>query len=451
VTSGVNVSADSGAAGTLDVTQVTDDTSATAADVINFSMSNSTAQIVFKLDASEFETINVASDDSTTTATGIAHVITTLDASAAKSLNISGDAGLTITTLTGTALTTIDASGVTKGDVSFTTGALAAAATIDGGAGDDSIDASAATKAVTLSGNDGDDLLIGGAVADTISGGAGDDVIFGDAGADTLTGDAGADIFAVTTATDSNGVNSDTISDFTVGEDQIGLLIGSGGKAVTYLGEASAYGSVLTSFSGTANEAVLDTSTNTVYVDVNGDTALTAADISINVGVSDLSQSDFATLGTPFADTIALTSGDTFIVADNSATLADVSDDGLSVSTVGMDVISDAAAGDIVNFTAALGTDASYTLINQVAAGGTITKTVSGTEINEFLGLYDYATDSFVSTNDAAGDTASTTDVAATMYLYATADGTTADEGIIVIGTGSQLDGAMAAGVLTLA
>jgi Ca2+-binding RTX toxin-like protein len=46
-----------------------------------------------------------------------------------------------------------------------------------------------------------------------------------------------------------------------------------------------------------------------VYVDVDGDTALTAADISINVGVSDLSQSDFATLGTTGVETIVGTSG----------------------------------------------------------------------------------------------------------------------------------------------
>jgi S-layer protein len=420
VTSGVNVSADSGAAGTLDVTQVTDDTSATAADVINFSMSNSTAQTVFKLDASEFETINVASDDSATTATGMAHVITTLDASAAKSLNISGDAGLTITTLTGTALTTIDASGVTKGDVSFTTGALAAAATIDGGAGDDSIDASAATKAVTLSGNDGDDLLIGGAVADTISGGAGDDVIFGDAGADTLTGNAGADIFAVTTATDSNGVNSDTISDFTVGEDQIGLLIGSGGEAVTYLGEASAYGSVLTSFSGTANEAVLDTSTNTVYVDVDGSQTLDTSDIAINVGVSDLSQSDFATLGTTTGDTIVGTSG-----IDTIYGLA------------GADTITGGAGADTI--TPGLDND---TIVNADIENEGLDVIASFTTVADGAGIGEGADTLQFSDADLKGLTGFANGASATGTLLTFNDGVTKAE--LIVGAGAVADEAVA-------
>jgi hypothetical protein len=341
---------------------------------------------------------------------------------------------------------------------------LANAATIEGGAGDDYFIATAATATVTMNGGAGDDILIGGSKADTISGGAGDDYISGGAGADNLTGGDGRDIFAVTTPTDSNGVNVDTVTDFTVGIDQVGLKIGGGGEAITYLGEASAYGSVLTSFTGKANEAVLDTSTDTLYVDVDGSKTLDAADIAISVGVSDMSQSDFATLGTTGNDIINLTSGvdtvygmggnDTLMVVDNSATLGDVSDDGFSISTEGMDVFADAAATDIINFTTALGTDANYNAINQVLAGGTITKTVANgavSEINEFIGLYDYVTGTFVSTDDKAADTASTTDVSATMYLYATADGTTADEGIIVIGTGTQVDGALTGGILTLA
>ncbi|WP_173270396.1 beta strand repeat-containing protein [Thiosulfatimonas sediminis] len=457
VSSGVTVNANAGSAGTINVTQVTDGT----ADTINFGMSAATAQTVFALGASEFETIAIASDDSATTATGIAHVVTTLDATNATALTIAGDAGMTIGTLTGTKLTSIDASGVTKGAVTLTTGALASAATINGGAGDDVISAAAAVAAVTLNGNAGNDTLTGGTKADTINGGDGDDFIYGNEGADTLTGGAGADIFGVVTAAHSNGVNVDTITDFTVGTDMIGLKIGGGNEAVTYLGEAAAYGAVLTSFTGVNNEAVLDTSTNTLYVDVDGSQTLDSSDIAINVGVSDLSQTDFATLGTAGADTISGTSGvdtiyglggnDTIVIVDNSATLADVSSDAKSISTVGMDIVKDAAAGDIINFTAALGTDANYVGVTQVAAGADITKTVATTDVSEFLGLYDYATNTFISTTTTAADSASTTDVAATMYLYATADGTTATDGLILIGTGSQLDGAMAAGVLTLA
>jgi hypothetical protein len=232
-------------------------------------------------------------------------------------------------------------------------------------------------------------------------------------------------------------------------------------EAVSYLGEASSYGTVLTSFSGVRNQAVLDTSTKTLYVDVNGDAALTATDIAIVLNVSDLSQSDFATLGTSGSDVIFMTAGtdviyglggnDNLIVATNTATLAAVSADGLSIGTVGMDVLLDAAAGDVINFTNPLGSDASYDNVNAVAAGGAITKTVATTGINQFVGLYDYVTNSFASTTTTAANSASTTDVAALLYLYATGDGTTANQGVVVVGVAAQVSAAFDDGVLTFA
>ena len=460
VTSGVTVNANAGTAGIIDVTQAIDGT----ADIINFGVSAATASTVFKLDASEYETINVTTDESDTVSS-IAHIITTLDATAATSLVIAGDAGLTVGTLTGTALTSINASAVTAGAVSFSTGALAAAATISGGAGADVISAASvvADKVMTINGNGGNDTITGGAGSDIISGGDGDDILTGGANADSLTGGAGADLFTVTTAAHSNGVLSDSITDFVAGTDKMAFTIGTGGENVTYIGEASSYGTVLTSFTGVKNQSVLDTSTKTLYIDVDGNAALTAADISINLTISDLSQSDFATIGTAGADNFDMSAGvdivygngnnDTFTMVDNTATLASVvtSATGVtSLSTVGMDIIKDAAVGDIINFAAPLATEANYDGLNAVAAGGTITKTVATTTLNQFVGLYDYATNVFTSTADASADTASTTDVEALMYLYATADGTTATEGLIVIGVAAQVD-STTDGVLTFA
>ncbi len=62
------------------------------------------------------------------------------------------------------------------------------------------------------------DEYTGTASADTLTGGAGDDTITGLAGADTLTGGDGADTFVF-----GSGHGSDTITDFTDGEDQIDL------------------------------------------------------------------------------------------------------------------------------------------------------------------------------------------------------------------------------------
>lgn len=70
----------------------------------------------------------------------------------------------------------------------------------------------------TLTGAGGTDLIIGGAGNDILTGGVGDDIIQDGRGSGTLTGGSGADIFTLI----FNG-ETDTITDFQVGIDQIGL------------------------------------------------------------------------------------------------------------------------------------------------------------------------------------------------------------------------------------
>lgn len=83
-----------------------------------------------------------------------------------------------------------------------------------GGSGDDQI-----------IGNTAANRLFGGAGNDTLSGGGGNDTLFGGAGNDWLEGGAGVDVFVVA------GVplpgDLDTVMDFTVGVDKIGLAAGS--------------------------------------------------------------------------------------------------------------------------------------------------------------------------------------------------------------------------------
>ncbi|HYD80951.1 MAG TPA: DUF4214 domain-containing protein [Paucimonas sp.] len=258
------------------------------------------------------ENINITTDDTDSTAatTAFTQAIT---AAAAKAVTVTGDVGINLNGLNTTTLTSLDASGVTAtgaaGAVTLTTGALAAAATLKGGAGNDTLIASTATKALTMSGNGGDDVLTGGDAADTISGGTGDDIIDGDAAGDTLTGDAGADLFLVTAVTDSNGVNQDTITDFVSATDKIGIAAN-----VTYAGEANGYGAVLTSLTGVAYQAVLDTSTSTLYVDVDASQTLTSADITMKLNsVTDLAQADFARVGTSGGDAITGTANGEYI------------------------------------------------------------------------------------------------------------------------------------------
>ena len=94
-----------------------------------------------------------------------------------------------------------------------------------GGEGDDSLDGGGGEDWViggegndALEGNTGNDHLLGGEGHDTLNGGEGDDWLDGGTGTDTLTGGSGADTFVYRA-----GSGSDTITDFTDGEDVIDL------------------------------------------------------------------------------------------------------------------------------------------------------------------------------------------------------------------------------------
>lgn len=207
-----------------------------AADVLNVVLSKATALDAVELTAASIETINVTSTETATTLLGtVTHGLGVLTVADATNLNIAGNAGVTMTTLTGTKLTSIDASGVTTGLVSFTTDALAAAATIKGGAGANTIVASAATKAVTYVGQDkvdtitisnalnnvvstaaGNDVIVTGSGADTINAGSGDDSITSGAGLDSITGGAGKDTFILTL--NSTGTVYASIKDIGAGD-----------------------------------------------------------------------------------------------------------------------------------------------------------------------------------------------------------------------------------------
>lgn len=77
----------------------------------------------------------------------------------------------------------------------------------------------------TVDGGGGNDILYGGNGNDTVIGGAGSDILSGDKGSDELTGGAGADSFAFKEKTVKTG-GVDTITDFTFGEDIVGLFRG---------------------------------------------------------------------------------------------------------------------------------------------------------------------------------------------------------------------------------
>jgi hypothetical protein len=82
----------------------------------------------------------------------------------------------------------------------------------------------------TLIGNAGDDTLIGGNGTDLLLGNLGDDLLYGGNGSDTLTGGLGSDTLTGGNGEDifvfASGEGIDTITDFKLGTDQIGLTGG---------------------------------------------------------------------------------------------------------------------------------------------------------------------------------------------------------------------------------
>jgi len=209
--------------------------------------------------------------------TATANVIDIAANPALVTLTLSGDADLDLAgiALDNTALETVDASAMTG----------AVTVTVDTGVTD---------MGVTITGGSGGDVLTGGDSADTVIGGEGDDTIAGGDGADTLTGGAGDDTFAFNFVTESQGVNQDTITDFVSGEDVLDFNAITGGVG-QYLGEANGYGAVLTSLTATVGDAVLDATTSTLYVDIDGSGTLDDADMAIVLtGVTDLAATDFA-------------------------------------------------------------------------------------------------------------------------------------------------------------
>jgi glycerophosphoryl diester phosphodiesterase len=72
-----------------------------------------------------------------------------------------------------------------------------------------------------INGQGGNDLLRGGAGDDKLFGGAGNDILRGGTGYDMLTGDNGNDIFVL-----ASGDGTDTITDFSLSADKIGLANG---------------------------------------------------------------------------------------------------------------------------------------------------------------------------------------------------------------------------------
>lgn len=220
----------------------------------------------------DVENLNITTEDSDPDTAATALFVAEITAAAAKTVVIDGDVGFNATGLTATTITSLDASELSGptaalGGLTWTSGALAAAATVEGSAtGNNTVVATAATKAVTYTGGAGvdtvtianaqDNVVTTGAGADVVvlgsgdnvvDGGAGDDSITVGAGNNTVTGGAGDDTFVISAINAASSSVYSIITDFTNGTNELDLAAvdgTSGFAADTTLGAQITGGSV---------------------------------------------------------------------------------------------------------------------------------------------------------------------------------------------------------------
>lgn len=357
-TSGHTLVANAGAAGTIIATLANNGTT----DVVNVSVSDAAAKTINALTVDGFETIAFATDDSATTPTGKSHIVTTLTATDATTITVTGDAGLTLTTFNGTKLTTFDASGVTKGAVSYTTGALAGASSLSGGAGGDTINAAAAVATVVLNGNGGDDTLTGSNTkSSTINGGDGNDGLTGGAAADVIDGGAGTDTYTVLSANVAEQAGSSTT---------VGMVVNLSADALTQSAVFTATGTFLTA-------AAPSVAANTSTYLFNGESTTNASIVDTLVSIENVTGSNGTDyiVGSAGANALAGGAGaDTISGGDGNDILT---------GGVGVDSLTGGAGSDNFVFDGTPSNDTGITL----ATADVITDFVSGTDTISGMGV----------------------------------------------------------------
>ncbi|MCX5875949.1 MAG: hypothetical protein NT087_06600 [Deltaproteobacteria bacterium] len=355
----------------------------------------------------------------------------TIDFNATHVTNVEN---VTMGTASGLAATSAETVTVILSDITSTT---AQTINLDGSVITDSHDTITVTSNVTtatggtkfsITGGAGADTLAGGVNADTISGGSGADVISGNGGADSLTGGAGNDIFGYALASSqSTNAATDTISDFTTGEDNVVIsytTVGTGTSVLDFTNKGTATSSAdgLALLSGTATseatgrigqyfynsgtkQIVLDTDGNGLvqatdfFVTLAGSTALASGDVNFAITANAANQTITTGGGN---DTVDMTAAGNMIVttgagndtiyaaqgtyaAGSDSVLGGTGTDTLSISGAGaVNLTTDASLTGIENITLTtnsvnLATTNQTEAFNITFAGGTNTLALSAT------------------------------------------------------------------------
>jgi len=292
--------------------------------------------------------------------------------------------------------TTFNAGTITlvNGNFATVTGAAITASSLT--TGTFSLDASVeAESTLSITGGGGADTIIGGQVADTISGGTGADVITGGLGADSLTGGLGADTFVYALVTESNGTNTDTVTDFVSGTDKLQVTLNYSTlvtsldiNAVRTGAGVAGSSAAQDTLSGQRGQYVYDTTGSSLFINFNADNLLTTADYKININPASTASAsivdgdvNFVITGGTAADVIVAGGG-----ADNidGGAGADNINGGAGIDTITGGTGADTITGGAGNDSIILGSEAATvdTLITLVGSASTLTavSTANGTD-----------------------------------------------------------------------
>jgi S-layer protein len=286
-------------AGTTDYAIIVDGAGDAGADdnSLNLTVNGADGISLALLTVADVETVNLVSSASDADDTAPGANVVALLADETVTLNISGATELDLTGSSFAILETVNA------------------AAFDAGL---TIDVSSSGEAVTITVGDGADVVIGSDQDDVISVGNGGNTVTGGLGADEITLANGVteddvDAIAFGAVAESQGVTVDVITGFQVAVQSTDDIDGNGTvdaddvindvldlsaivftAAASYKGEAAGYGAVLTSLAVGSSFAVLDSTTSTLYIDVDGTGTLDNADMAIQLtGVTDLSADNF--------------------------------------------------------------------------------------------------------------------------------------------------------------
>ncbi len=279
--SGSTVESDAGDTGplTLSLTNATG-----PADVLNLKL-NAPGSADFKtIDAAGVETLGIQSTTTSGTPSAVTNTLA-LSTTAHTTLNITGNAALDLSPGWAVSLMSVKSVNAAAFDAGLhvymygNTNNLS----VTVGNGNDIVVAGFGNDTIATGG--GDDIIFAGRAADIVDAGAGNDWIRGGPARDVMTGGAGSDTFAYVFVYESQGADTDTITDFTAGAggdilDFSELTHG----AASFAGNASGSSAVQARLAAGSVRAVLDTASSTLYLDVDASGTLDAThDIAIQL------------------------------------------------------------------------------------------------------------------------------------------------------------------------